>query len=207
MQERITAMANGVCDATIRAASASAAPTPLGALANGQRASGLRVADHPACPAAGEQPKSNVVIRVIAEQTPSTRRSAATTAAPSATPTARRRRRCCSGHGVLPNCAAGRSDPQRRHHQTDPHPGRRTRAALPAHSRAGRIRADAGSVLPLPGLRRAGRRLRHRPRPTLALRPHPRLELQLQVPKTPPAENLLDRRRGPGRRAATRPAP
>ncbi len=66
LQRRVTAMARGVCDGDPRSMGERRADA-LGALAAGNQtlACGCGSAT---CPVAGEQPKSNVVIRVIAEQ-------------------------------------------------------------------------------------------------------------------------------------------
>ena len=66
LQKRVTAMANGVCEEDPRSIGERRADA-LGALANGNHHLACACGS-PACPAAGEQPKSNVVIRVIAEQ-------------------------------------------------------------------------------------------------------------------------------------------
>jgi hypothetical protein len=66
VQKRVTAMATGVCDGDPRSMGERRADA-LGALAAGNDRLACACGS-PACPAAGETPKSNVVIRVIADQ-------------------------------------------------------------------------------------------------------------------------------------------
>ena len=66
LNRRVTTMARGVCDADPRSMGERRADA-LGALAAGNQTL-VCACGSPTCPAAGEQPKSNVVIRVIADQ-------------------------------------------------------------------------------------------------------------------------------------------
>ena len=96
LQARITAMAQALCDADPRSMGERRADA-LGALAAGNERLACACGS-PACPASGEQPKSNIVIRVIADQAAV---HAATNAAPAASqlPTPA----LLLGRGVLPN--------------------------------------------------------------------------------------------------------
>ncbi len=152
LQQRVTAMANGVCQGDPRSIGERRADA-LGALANGNQHLAC-ACGAPACPVAGQRPKSHVVIRVIAEQ-------AAVEAATSRSLRQHRNPSALAGAAAGPrgaaHSAAGRGDPHRRHRQADPDARRRARTGLSAVDRAGRVRADARSVLPLPRLRRARR--------------------------------------------------
>ena len=66
LHRRVTAMAHGVCDGDPRSMGERRADA-LGALAAGNQRLACACGS-PTCPVAGEQPKSNVVIRVIADQ-------------------------------------------------------------------------------------------------------------------------------------------
>ncbi|HEV7855310.1 MAG TPA: DUF222 domain-containing protein [Mycobacterium sp.] len=109
MKQRVTAMVHGLCDSDPRSAGERRSDA-AGAIANHNDTLACRCGS-PACPAAGATPKSQVVIRVIAEQAAI---DAATTqpaepAEPAAEqPAAQPARRPAApalllGHGVLPN--------------------------------------------------------------------------------------------------------
>ena len=107
LQKRVTAMANGVCDGDPRSIGERRADA-LGALANGNQHLAC-ACGAPTCPVAGERPKSNVVIRVIAEQAAV---DAATKRLRRSTETNHRRRRCCWAAGYCqPRCWPRRSAP------------------------------------------------------------------------------------------------
>ena len=97
LQKRVTAMANGVCEEDPRSIGERRADA-LGALANGNHRLACACGS-PACPAAGEQPKSNVVIRVIAEQATV---DAATNKTPGSTDTQRTAAGAAAGPRGLP---------------------------------------------------------------------------------------------------------
>ena len=207
LNQRVAAMVTGLCADDPRSAGERRSDA-VGAIADKNDVLACRCGS-PDCPTAGVTPPSNVVIRVIADQTaitnattnvateqPATAEEPATTDSPPQPHrrTARhrqarlRRHQDSSAPGVAgaaagTRCAAqravGRGDPQRGDRQADPPARCRARAAVSAQRRVGRVRPDARSVLPLPGLRRPRRSLRPRPRPALALRPHPCLELEL----------------------------
>ena len=106
LQKRVTAMAHGVCDADPRSIGERRADA-LGALANGNQHLACACGS-PACPVAGQPPKSHVVIRVIAEQAAVD----AATKKSRAAPTHRRRRRCCWATVCCPpRCWPRRSAP------------------------------------------------------------------------------------------------
>lgn len=101
LQQRVIAMAGGVCENDPRSAGERRADA-LGALA----ADNTRLAcacGSPNCPAAGEQPKSNVVIRVIADQS-AVDAATATVAAAAGQCTGEQKPTpaLLLGHGVLP---------------------------------------------------------------------------------------------------------
>jgi hypothetical protein len=101
LDKRVTAMANGVCDADPRSIGERRADA-LGALGNGQQHLACACGS-PTCPVTGDQPapKSNVVIHVIADQqaVEAARGSTPTTGAvPRPAPPA-----LLVGRGVLPN--------------------------------------------------------------------------------------------------------
>ena len=115
LQKRVTAMANGVCDGDPRSIGERRADA-LGALANGNQHLACACGS-PTCPVAGERPKSNVVIRVIAEQAAVDAAQQITTAdteTPPPLPGA------AAGPRGTVSPAAGRGDPHRRHDQADP---------------------------------------------------------------------------------------
>ena len=145
---------NGLCARVIRAAPVSGAPTPLGAIAERQRRTWPAACGSPACPPPGGTPKSHVVIRVIAEQAAV---EAATNEVSGAARTHRPSPALLLGHGVLPNALLAEAIRTGATIKPIQHPRRRARAAVSALDRAGRVRPDARSVLPLPRLRRARR--------------------------------------------------
>ena len=107
------------------------------------------------------------------------------------------------GRAAVP--AAGRSHPQRRHHQADQNAERPTRGGLPALHRS--WPSSCLCVIC------SAATLAATYRPTAAIStmpdrgrwaPHTPSNLQLQVPKTPPDEDLLDRHRRLERHSATR---
>ncbi len=89
LKKRITAMTGGVCTQDRRSAGERRADA-VGAWANGNQQLACACGS-PACPAAGPRPKSNVVIRVIADHKPS-----------SAPPTPTAGAALLLGHGALP---------------------------------------------------------------------------------------------------------
>ena len=96
LQKRVTAMANGVCEGDPRSIGERRADA-LGALANGNQHLACACGS-PACPVAGQPPKSHVVIRVIAEQAAvdaATKKSPGSTNPPPSPA-------LLLGHGVLP---------------------------------------------------------------------------------------------------------
>ena len=197
MKQRISAMVDGLCAADPRSAGERRSDAAA-AIANGNDTLACRCGS-PHCPAAEFTPKSNVVIRVIADQTAineATAQQRATTEAP--IPEATQRPPAPAlllGRGVLPQRAVGRGDPQRRDHHTDPRPECGTRTAVSAQRRAGRVRPDAGPVLPIPRLPGVRGPVRPRPCPAVAVGADARIESELQMPQTPPDENVLDRHR------------
>ena len=102
LQQRVTAMARGVCDGDARSMGQRRADA-LGALAAGNQQLACACGS-PTCPAAGGQPQSHIVIRVIAEQSAieaatnsaATVDNAAGTSNPPSTPA------LMLGRGVLP---------------------------------------------------------------------------------------------------------
>ena len=199
MKQRMTAMINGLCAADPRSAGERRSDAAA-AIANGNDTLACRCGS-PHCPTAELTPKSNVVIRVIADQT-AVDEATATTAAPATEDTSETRDAAtAAGSGVAagPRRAAeravGRGDPQRRDHHTDPHPECGTRTAVSAQRRAGRVRPDAGPVLPIPRLPGVRGPVRPRPCPAVAVGTDARIESELQMPQTPPDENVLDRHR------------
>ncbi|WP_123029682.1 DUF222 domain-containing protein, partial [Mycolicibacterium stellerae] len=108
LRQRVTAMVNGVCDGDPRSAGERRSDA-IGAIANGNDTLACRCGS-PACPTTGTKPKSNVVIRVIADQT-AIDAAAEQPAQPDATADATaaasqqppRSPGLLVGHGVLPN--------------------------------------------------------------------------------------------------------
>ena len=165
LQRRVTAMANGVCEGDPRSIGERRADA-LGALANGNQHLACACGS-PACPVAGQPPKSHVVIRVIAEQAAVERGHQEVPGSTNPPPSPA----LLLGHGVLPIPLLAEAIRTGATDQADPDARRRARAAVSAVNRAGRVRPDARSVLPLPRLRRARRTVRHRPCPALAVGP------------------------------------
>ncbi len=119
------------------------------------------------CPAADAPSSSNVVIRVLADQS-SVNAATGTAEASGASPPGTDRRR-----GRRTDTVAGAADPRRRQGPSDHHSQRRAGTALSTIGGVGRVRADTRPVLPRARLRRARRSLRHRPHPSLSDRPDP----------------------------------
>ena len=131
-------MVNGLCAADPRSAGERRSDAAA-AIANGNDTLACRCGS-PHCPTAGVTPKSNVVIRVIADQTAVNEATATQPAATEAPPNprphnGRRLRRCCWAVA----CCRTRCWPRRSataRPSTDPHPecGTRTAAIGPATS-------------------------------------------------------------------------
>ena len=188
-------MVNGSAPA-IRAASVSAAPTrsarwptattpwPAGA-------------DHRPAPPRARQPKSNVVIRVIADQAAIDAATAPTPqpAAEAPADASQHRRRCCSGRGVLPNALLaeairnGATIKPIRTPGVEPEPRYRPSDELAEFVRMRDL------FCRFPGCDVPADRCDIDHATPLAVRAHPCVEPELQMPKTPPDENVLDRHR------------
>ena len=123
LQQRVTAMANGVCQGDPRSIGERRADA-LGALANGNQHLACACGS-PACPVAGQPPKSHVVIRVIAEQAAveaATKKSPGSTNPPPSPA-------LLLGHGVLPAPLLAEAIRTGATDQADPDARRRARAA------------------------------------------------------------------------------
>ena len=204
LHERVTAMATGVCDSDPRSMGERRADA-LGALGAGnERLPCACGSSH--CPVVGEQPKSNVVIRVIADQAAvdaarRTLQTAKDTGDQKPTPA------LPLGRGVLPSpllaaaIRTGATIKPIRMPSDQPEPGYRPTPELAEFVRMRDL------FCRFPRLRHTRRPLRHRPCSTVAAGPDTRIKPQLQVPKTPPDENLPDRHQRLERHPAARRHP
>ena len=130
LRERVTAMVQGVCDDDPRSMGERRADA-LGAVAAGNDQLTCACGSTE-CPSADYQPKSNIVIRVIADQATI---DAATKRRPSPA--------LLLGRGVLPTPLLAQAIRNGATIKPIRMPERRTRARLPALTGAGRVRADA----------------------------------------------------------------
>ncbi len=113
LHKRVTAMANRVCEGDPRSIGERRADA-LGALANGNQHLACACGS-PTCPAAGQQPQSNVVIRVIAEQATVEQALQSNNDTPNHRPSPA----LLLGQRCAAHRAAGRGHPHRRHRQAN----------------------------------------------------------------------------------------